>query len=342
MLYSMGCVPLITCPTRYLRKTATLIDHIYTNILNKSMHTYEIVSDISHHLPILALVKNFKPYHSAPPTLLIRDTTNFTVENFLIDLEDKLSELEKYFSLQTAHDLFQKFLNIIKESLQKHAPFKKASHKQQKLRKKPWITRGILKSINHKNKLRQQSLKGDNHTKKTFKVYRNKLTHIKELSKNLYYNELISKSKHNFALIWKSINNITQRTKTKKNNHLVYDSKQICETLNDHFSVIGPRMARNIHPPSNTCKFTNLSLINDSLTSFYVNPISTNEVLRHLNELKLSKSVGSNGIPIRYIKMASCIIAPTLTKLYNYCIEEGTFPNILKIEEVKPIYKKSP
>ena len=120
----------------------------------------------------------------------------------------------------------------------------------------------------------------------------------------------------------------------------MYDSKQICETLNNHFSDIGPRMAQNTHPPSNTCKFTNLSLVNNNLTSFYVNPISANEVLNHLNELKLSKSVGSNGILIRYIIMASCIIAPTLTKLYNYCIEEGTFPDILKIAEVRPIYKK--
>ena len=84
-------------------------------------------------------------------------------------------------------------------------------------------------------------------------------------------------------------------------------------------------MAQNIHPPSNICKFTNLSLIYNSLTSFYVNPISANEVLNHLNELKLSKRVGSNGIPIRYTKMASSVIAPTLTKLYIPCIEEGTF-----------------
>ena len=192
MLYNMGCAPLITCPTRYSRNTATLIDHINTNNLNKSMHTYVLVSDISDHLPILALVKNFKPYYNTPPTSLIRDTSNFTFENFLIDLEDKLSDFEKKVSLQTAHDLFQKFLNIIKQSLQKHAPLKKASRKQQKLREKPWITRGILKSINHKNMLYQQSLKGDNYTKNTYNVYRKKLTHIKELSKKLYYNELIT------------------------------------------------------------------------------------------------------------------------------------------------------
>ena len=160
-----------------------------------------------------------------------------------------ISDISLLISFQTAHDLFQKFLNIIKESFHKHAALKKASRKQQKLREKPWITRGILKSINRKNKLYQQSLKGDNYSKQTYKVYRNKLTHIKELSKKLYYNELITKSKHNSALIWKSINNITQRTKNydlfinkiiDKSNHLVYDSKQICETLNNHFSDIGP------------------------------------------------------------------------------------------------------
>ena len=237
--------------TLYSRNKATLIDHIYTNDLNKSMHTYVLVSDISDHFPILALVKNSKPYYNTPPTSLIRDTTNFNVENFLIDLEDKLSDFEKKFLLQTAHDLFQKFLNItsIKESFPKHAPLKKASRKQQKFREKPWITRGILISINHTNKLYQQSLKGDTHTKKTYKVYRNKLTHITELSEKLYYNELITKSKHNCALIWKSINNITLRTKNydlfinkiiDKSNHLVYYSKQICEILNNHFSDIGP------------------------------------------------------------------------------------------------------
>ena len=77
-----------------------------------------------------------KPYYNTPPTSLIRDASNLTVENFLRDLEDKLSKFEKKILLQTAHELFHKF-NIIKESLQKHASLKKASRKQQKLREKP-------------------------------------------------------------------------------------------------------------------------------------------------------------------------------------------------------------
>ena len=36
------------------------------------------------------------------------------------------------------------------------------------------------------------------------------------------------------------------------------------------------------------------------------------------------------------------IIAPLLAKLYNQCIIEGTFPSILKIAQVVPIFKNGP
>ena len=42
--------------------------------------------------------------------------------------------------------------------------------------------------------------------------------------------------------------------------------------------------------------------------------------------------MGPDGrIPIKYLKMSAQIIAPILTKLYNICIEAGSYPEILKI-----------
>ena len=40
--------------------------------------------------------------------------------------------------------------------------------------------------------------------------------------------------------------------------------------------------------------------------------------------------------------MSMNIIAPLLAKLYNQCIIEGTFPSILKIAQVVPIFKNGP
>ena len=46
--------------------------------------------------------------------------------------------------------IFNKKLN---EILDKHAPFKELSIQEEKLSKKPWITTGILNSIENKNRL---------------------------------------------------------------------------------------------------------------------------------------------------------------------------------------------
>jgi len=41
------------------------------------------------------------------------------------------------------------------------------------------------------------------------------------------------------------------------------------------------------------------------MTSFFMQPITENEVLMQLQNLNPSKSAGSTGIPIKFIKMGS-------------------------------------
>ena len=49
--------------------------------------------------------------------------------------------------------IFNNFINIVKTAIDNHAPLKKLSRRQRKLKLKPWITRGLLFSIKHKQKL---------------------------------------------------------------------------------------------------------------------------------------------------------------------------------------------
>ena len=72
----------------------------------------------------------------------------------------------------------------------------------------------------------------------------------------------------------------------------------------------------------------------------FLKPITDNEVAIHLSSLNCSKSTGTNGIPKKFLKMSSTIIAPILTKLLNKCIAEGVYPDILKIAQIIPIHKK--
>ena len=48
--------------------------------------------------------------------------------------------------------LFESFITTVNSVIAEHAPLKKISVKERKLRAKPWITKGILTSINTKTK----------------------------------------------------------------------------------------------------------------------------------------------------------------------------------------------
>ena len=52
VIYSMGCRPMITRPTRYSNNYNSLIDNIFCNINFNPIRNNIIISDVSDHLPI--------------------------------------------------------------------------------------------------------------------------------------------------------------------------------------------------------------------------------------------------------------------------------------------------
>ena len=94
--------------------------------------------------------------------------------------------------------------------------------------------------------------------------------------------------------------------------------------LNNYFSEIGQKLAANIEL-NNSANIRNSTLfITQRCTSFYLQPITEFDILKHIRQLNPSKSTGPDGIPIKYIAMSALIIAPVLTRLYNSCISTGT------------------
>ena len=51
--------------------------------------------------------------------------------------------------------------------------------------------------------------------KKEYRMYRNKLTHVKEQAKKLYFNKEIKLSQHNSGMLWKTVNNIIKHKQSK-------------------------------------------------------------------------------------------------------------------------------
>ena len=89
-------------------------------------------------------------------------------------------------------------MNAILAVINLHAPLQNATRKQKRLFQKPWITKGLITSIKHKQRLyRTHFLKGNSSERQFYKKYANTLTRLKNLFKKMYYKEALNVKKSN-------------------------------------------------------------------------------------------------------------------------------------------------
>ena len=180
----------------------------------------------------------------------------FNVEIFLGDLNINLNEDELNHRIPV-NDYYEKFYNTFKEVIDQFATLRKATRKEKELHTKLWLTRGLLKSIDHKNNLFKKLYKNYNKKLlKNYKNYRNLLNRTinRPTAKKHYYMYVITENKTNQINLWKVINEIGSfKTKTRSilnelrtNNGLTKDPEIICNTLNNFFINVGKNLANSI------------------------------------------------------------------------------------------------
>ena len=206
----------------------------------------------------------------------------------------------------------------------------------------PWLTVGLLNSINQKHKLYR------NYKQNIipFQLYLNYETYLKTLlkkAKRNYYSEKFiataNDSKGTWSLINSIINKSTKSTQSiselKINNEISNDKKIIADTLNNYFINIGSDILA-ASPPSHTDFTTYLPNCNSQFSFNNINPLDIKCVISGLKNKKCDISC----IPNHKYKLISDIISTPLANLFNASLLSGIFPNILKVSRVTPLFKK--
>ena len=176
---------------------------------------------LSDHYPVFCVLsKNvcFLNHKQAPVKPTFRDYTNFAPESFQVDLNNKLIEFIEN-DLSTANTLvldtmYDKFINIIKQAIDEHAPMKIVSRKCQKLLERPWITQGLLVFIKRKRKMyKTHFLSKDENLISLYRIYANKLNKIIYIAKKTYFNKMFDKHKSNPRKTWQMIKSLLPNAK---------------------------------------------------------------------------------------------------------------------------------
>ena len=123
--------------------------------------------------------------------------SKFNLDEFCNHLNFKLAPLFDENSC-SVNELFNRLISIFVEVVDQFAPKRKASRKE-KLRLKPWITNGLLKSIRNKNKMfkRLQNHHNNLALNEVYKTYRNTLNRSLRLAEQNHYHNIHNEHKGN-------------------------------------------------------------------------------------------------------------------------------------------------
>ena len=251
-----GIFPTITRPTRLTHTSATLIDNILVteNLLSR-FESKILLENISDHLVCLLRVQD----------LLVKNNTQIEVEyrdmskQGLDRLKEELIKTDWNNELpedDTLDNNMTNFSKLLQTTCDHFLPFKQKKIRASQLRKEPWVSSGLLKSIKREKTLYRQSISKNatDKNRKKYKEYNLILRKVKRHAKRSHYIDNCVKFKNNTKKLWKVINRIVnkQSDKTTVIPHLSIESikitqgQEIANELGKYFSQVGKKYANKV------------------------------------------------------------------------------------------------
>ena len=172
--------------------------------------------------------------------------------------------------------------------------------------------------------------------------------------------ELQSKKRHFNSL---NVNDVTENKKLRKtikpffteknkttnniilseNNQTVREDKAICQIFNTYFTNVTKGLKlRQVHESQSFENEESCRLIRENYGGeiFSFKSISKDDIIEAVKNLPSNKASISNDIPISIIKNFATCCCEKLANILNDCLKENKFPNLMKIAEISPVFKK--
>jgi hypothetical protein len=343
LLFSLGLIQIVTKPTRCTPSSATLIDHIVTNVLSPLYESSIIVDFTSDHFPIF-----FSINHSSKPmiskTTESRDFSNENVTKFKLALDSFswISTLESS-DTQTAYNHFSDTLFSIFDL---YFPIKIRKFNRNFNAIEKWMTRGLLISRSKKIQLGKLCAKSPSPINvENFKKYRNVYNSTIRAGKKLYYEKALKDNQSNLKKSWqllKKAANISNKTSDPPScfiidGHRVSDHKEMADKLNIFFANIPTDIVSNILPTDEL--FVEDSPPDGPTLDFSDSPVLDQEIYDALAQLASKNSTDFNNLSMLFVKRIIQNIFIPLKHVISLSLSSGSVPSQLKIAKIVPIFK---
>ena len=335
---SNSFIPLILQPTKITSHSNTLIDNIFSNVIDQDIISGNLTATISDHLPQPSIILNmFGNISGNKSNIYERDWSKFDRENFIldhfsIDWENFLKTDEL-----NADSSTRRYLDKIDILLDTYALLKRINKYKTKFKSKPWINLGVQKSISVKNKLLKNFInKKDLILKEEFRTnyikYRNLLSTLMKKSRQAYYDKYFERNWNNIKSTWKGIKSLISLKTIASNVPTVLS---LDNTFNNYFASIAETTKKK---QKKNIKYSH-KYFSDSRTIF-LQPTDKEEIANITSSLNSSKASGPNSTPYRILFLLKKGHFEAIARFIQPFFMTGVFPSVLKTAKVVPVFKK--
>ena len=365
IIYSNNLIPLISMATHAKPGcNESLIDNILVNSTNDIVTSGILESKVSHHSPIFCFIscrakENDKEAKATPKY----DYCESNMESFLEDIKNEVYETSFVYNEEN----FAQFTKIVHEKIE--ANFK--TDESVGLRSKrnrlmnPWITSAIIASICTKcylykcwkSSCSKASPLGEEALYLKYKKYRSVLNKTIKNAKRTYYGKKFELAKGSIKKTWDLINELRGKSKKNIKSSFIIDGRIVTERreIANGFNLFFSSIARNLNakvksslPTSSTAGSTTqdgeqnfrqylAARRRRQVNSFFLGPCDEAEVSSIIKGLENGKA---SDISVLVLKKSSNYLSGHMSEFFNWFMNNGIFPNILKTGCITPIYKK--
>ena len=182
-----------------------------------------------------------------------------------------------------------------------------------------------------------------------YKYYRRKVVSLIRSAQICENDKILSQNINDSRKVWKHLNNILRNrdaalkdfcSSIKIQEKTTTNGIQIADHLNSYFVNVASQIKSKIL--ANTVNNNSHILEMEAYEiehSFIAPKCTEDEVKQIIKSLKSSDAQDFYGISNNILKFHSCEIASSLAKLINQSLDNGDFPDVLKLAVVKPLFK---
>ena len=315
---------LITEPTRVTPHTSSIIDLIFTTILDEHSDSGITKITLSDHYMISTI--GHAPIVEKHKILNCRSYLKFDVNNFLLDLQLAFQcfPLDNFIPISV---LWDKFKDLFISVCDKHAPMKQF---RAKTNSNPWVDSEVTKLIKKRDNIHDLAIKhSDERLFNQYRTLRNSVTSMIRSNKINYISDILSKKQGPRGL-WNAVSHLTGKNNYDKDN---IPNDLSSESMNHFFAnVLNKLVAEH-------AQISPLWKGNSSLYEFHFQIIHDLNVFNHLLKLPTHSNIDILNFDSKLLIISAPVIYTILTCLFNASIVQSCVPCDWKCARVTPVYK---